>query len=123
MHLAPRPPGLATLGLTAGLAPAQLRLHSRRTMIALSHAIEEQAAASGPETVLIVTFQRLSLPRSDAHIKMCGWCKQVLVEGRGWLEVEDAAEALQLFRQTRLPPQITHAICEPCFSGAMAALE
>ncbi|NNJ13679.1 hypothetical protein EKD04_025470 [Chloroflexales bacterium ZM16-3] len=60
--------------------------------------------------------------RAEVYIKMCSWCKQVFVEGRGWLEVEDAAEAMQLFLQAHLP-QITHAICEPCYSGAMAALE
>jgi DICT domain-containing protein len=59
-------PELATLALTGDLLPAQLRLHSRTTMIALSHAIEEQAAESGPETVLIATFQRLSLLRPEA---------------------------------------------------------
>lgn len=65
MSLAPSPSGLTTLSLTADLSPAQLRLHSRRMMIALSHAIEEQAAASGPATVLIATFQRLSLLRPE----------------------------------------------------------
>lgn len=59
-------PGLATLTLIGALAPTQLRIHSRSTMIALSHVIEEQAALSGPETVLIATFQRLSLLRPEA---------------------------------------------------------
>jgi DICT domain-containing protein len=35
-------------------------------MIALSYAIEEHAAASGPHTVLVATFQRLSLFRPQA---------------------------------------------------------
>ncbi len=38
-----------------------MRLHSRRTMIALSYIIEEHAAEAGRETVLIASFQRLSL--------------------------------------------------------------
>lgn len=63
-----------------------------------------------------------TVPRSEAYLKMCSWCKRVLVEGAGWLEVEAAAEALQLFHQTHLP-HITHAICEPCYSGVLAALD
>ncbi len=66
MTLQPSPLGLATLSLTSDLTPAQLRLHSRRMMITLSHAIEEQAAASGPGTVLIATFQRFSLLSREA---------------------------------------------------------
>lgn len=59
-------PALAAISFTGDLLPAQLRLHSRGAMIALSHGIEEQAAESGPETVLIATFQRLSLLRPEA---------------------------------------------------------
>ncbi len=59
-------PALAAASFTGDLSLTQLRLHSRSTMIALSHAIEEQAAESGPETVLIATFQRLSLLRPEA---------------------------------------------------------
>ncbi|HMO58153.1 MAG TPA: DICT sensory domain-containing protein [Roseiflexaceae bacterium] len=43
-----------------------MRLHSRRTMITLSHVIEEQAALGGTATVLIATFQRLSLYAVEA---------------------------------------------------------
>lgn len=63
-----------------------------------------------------------AVPRSEAYLKLCSWCKQVLVAGKGWLEVEDAAEVLQLFHQPRLP-QISHAICELCYAGVMAVLE
>jgi len=61
-----RSPGLVTLAFTGDLVPSQLRIHSRSTMIALSHAIEGHAALSGSETVLIATFQRLSLLRPEA---------------------------------------------------------
>lgn len=76
-------PGLATLTLVGDLAPAQLRIHSRTTMIALSHAIEEQAAASGPETVLVATFQRFSLLRPEAprYAKLAPSLAQVFALG------------------------------------------
>jgi DICT domain-containing protein len=61
----PRPhAGLAPLSLTAGIDAASMRLHSRKTMIALSHLIEEHAAA-GLETILIAAFQRFSLYRPE----------------------------------------------------------
>jgi DICT domain-containing protein len=74
---------LATLAFTGHLLPAQLRLHSRSTMIALSHAIEEQAAASGPETVLIATFQRLSLFQRESarYARLAPGLAQVFVIG------------------------------------------
>jgi DICT domain-containing protein len=75
--------GLATLSLTGGLAAAQLRLHSRRMMIALSHAIEEHAAASGPETVLVAAFQRLSLlrPEAERYARLAPRLAQVIALG------------------------------------------
>jgi DICT domain-containing protein len=60
-YLERRMTSLAHYAFTAQLPAAQLRLHSRQTMIALSHLIEELAIEGGPGTVLIATFQRLSL--------------------------------------------------------------
>jgi DICT domain-containing protein len=59
--------GLASLSLTAQLDVSRLRLHSRTIMIALSHLIEEHAAAAGADTILIATFQRFSLLRAEAE--------------------------------------------------------
>jgi len=52
-------------------------------MIALSHAIEEQAALSGPETVLIATFQRLALLRPEAarYMRLAPQLAQVFALG------------------------------------------
>lgn len=58
---------LAQLQIAGDLPEAQLRLHSRRIMIILSHAIEQQAAASGPGTIMVAAFQRLSLLRPEAQ--------------------------------------------------------
>ncbi|HEU5015382.1 MAG TPA: DICT sensory domain-containing protein [Roseiflexaceae bacterium] len=50
---------LSHMSLTATLDRSQLRLQSRRTMLAISYVIEDQAARF-PGTTLIAAFQRLS---------------------------------------------------------------
>ena len=57
---------LERLSFVDALDRNKFRLHSRRTMVALSHVIEEHAAAGGPETILIAAFQRLSLFAKEA---------------------------------------------------------
>lgn len=47
-------------------------------------------------------------------ITLCSWCKRVAVK-QGWLEVEAAVEALNLFERTALPA-ISHGICPTCFA-------
>lgn len=61
-------------------------------------------------------------PRSDVFIGVCSWCKRVRVEGVGWLEVEEAIEALGIFQDAALP-QLTHTICESCYAAVIAALD
>lgn len=51
-----------------------------------------------------------SLP--DELLRVCGWCKKVLVGG-SWVEVEQAVEHLQVFERSSVP-LTTHGICEPC---------
>lgn len=51
-------------------------------------------------------------PRSGPTLKMCAWCKRVLVSGR-WLEVEEGTAKLNLFDSPTLPP-LSHGICPPC---------
>ena len=46
------------------------------------------------------------------HLRMCGWCKAVDIEGR-WCEVEEALVVTRLFEQDLLP-DITHGICVSC---------
>jgi hypothetical protein len=52
-------------------------------------------------------------PRSEMFVTMCGWCKRVSAPPHGWLEVEEAVDALSLFAEPR-PPQLTHGICDQC---------
>ncbi len=53
-----------------------------------------------------------SLPRSQASVRMCSWCKKVEAGGR-WLEVERAIDQLQLMEGNDLP-WLNHAICPAC---------
>ncbi len=46
-------------------------------------------------------------------ITMCGWCKNVAVSKNEWLPLEEAADRLQLFEQTKLP-KVSHGICPDC---------
>jgi hypothetical protein len=58
-------------------------------------------------------------PRSVETIEMCGWCDRFLVSDR-WVEIEVAAERLQLFARDELPA-ISHGICPECSELLLAA--
>jgi hypothetical protein len=60
-----------------------------------------------------------SAPRGDSMIQMCGWCDRFLVDGE-WVEVEEAAARLELFRREEMPA-ISHGICPDCGEMLMAA--
>lgn len=51
--------------------------------------------------------------RSGESLRVCSWCKRVWVTGRGWLEVEEAVQVLNLFGAGPIPG-IAHGICEKC---------
>lgn len=53
-------------------------------------------------------------------LRVCGWCKKVDV-GEQWVEVEEAVAALGLFDRSLLP-DVTHGICESCFSDMAAVV-
>lgn len=74
---------LATLSLTQDLPIEQLRLRSRKMMIDLSYAIEAHAEMSGKGTILLATFQRLSLfrPHITRYIRIATQIRQVFVLG------------------------------------------
>ena len=50
--------------------------------------------------------------RSGEILKMCGWCKAVLVD-HAWIEVEQAVERLGILAD-RILPQISHGMCPDC---------
>ncbi len=52
------------------------------------------------------------VPRSDKFLVMCSWCKKIEIAG-GWIEVEEAIVALQLFGE-EASPRISHTMCDAC---------
>jgi hypothetical protein len=58
-------------------------------------------------------------PRSDERLEMCGWCDRFQVDGE-WVEVEVAAQRLELFNRRELPA-VSHAICPDCNQMLLAA--
>ncbi len=60
------------------------------------------------------------VPRDDEDfLPMCAWCDRFLVGGE-WVEVEEAARRLELFRRSRLPA-LDHGICPQCSGQLLAA--
>ncbi|MFP5213795.1 MAG: hypothetical protein ACLGPL_10485 [Acidobacteriota bacterium] len=69
-----------------------------------------------------------AFPRDERVIKICSWCKRVLVGSDGrmenmgeWMELEDAVERLKLFESASLP-SLNHGICNLCFSRVIAEI-
>lgn len=58
-------------------------------------------------------------PRGEDFLTMCAWCDRFLVEGE-WVEVEEAAKRLELFRRSELPA-LDHGICPECGGTLLAA--
>ena len=51
-------------------------------------------------------------PRGENVLPMCGWCDRFEVDGE-WVEVEEAAGRLELFRRDELPA-LSHGVCPRC---------
>jgi hypothetical protein len=67
-------------------------------------------------------FQPLLDPeaeRGEELLEMCGWCDRFAIAGK-WVEVEEAAQRLQLFQRGQ-PPTISHEICPDCSELLLAA--
>ena len=59
-------------------------------------------------------------PRDEGDfLPMCAWCDRFLVDGE-WVEVEEAAERLELFRRSEMPT-LDHGICPQCSGQLLAA--
>lgn len=59
-------------------------------------------------------------PREEGDfLAMCAWCDRFLVDGE-WVEVEEAAKRLELFRRARMP-ELDHGICPQCSGQLLAA--
>ena len=58
-------------------------------------------------------------PREDDFLRMCAWCDRFLVKGE-WVEVEEAAKRLGLFRRSELRT-LDHGICPQCNGTLLTA--
>lgn len=58
-------------------------------------------------------------PHGEDFLTMCAWCDRFLVAGE-WIEVEEAAKRLELFRRSVLP-SLDHGICPECGGTLLAA--
>jgi len=52
-------------------------------------------------------------PRSSEWLRMCSWCKRVLLQDGHWEQIEFAIHKLDLFGQEMMP-SVTHGICPTC---------
>ena len=57
--------------------------------------------------------------RGTDLLAMCAWCDRFLVDDE-WVEIEEAATRLELFRRSQLP-KISHGICPSCSEMLLAA--
>jgi hypothetical protein len=57
-----------------------------------------------------------STARSEKVLLLCSWCSRVEIGKDDWREVEDALEALQLFRDETMP-LLSHGMCKECFGN------
>jgi hypothetical protein len=59
-------------------------------------------------------------PRDEGDfLAICAWCDRFLVDGE-WVEVEEAAIRLELFRRRQMPT-LDHGICPQCSGQLLAA--
>lgn len=61
----------------------------------------------------------VNVRRGRDFLPMCAWCDRFLVSGE-WIEVEEAARRLQLFRRAEMPI-LDHSICPRCSKQLLAA--
>jgi hypothetical protein len=64
-------------------------------------------------------FDPSALRDDGDFLAMCAWCDRFLVAGE-WVEVEEAAKRLELFRRREMPT-LDHGICPACDKTLLAA--
>lgn len=93
-------------------APERRRFLSMRLRAEAERSVWIETTLERVEPRAPVTLLDNRVPRSDALLVACSWCRQIRLDVR-WVEVEEAVESLGLFHAPRLP-QISHGICPPC---------
>ena len=83
-------------------------------VVMFSARIDNEEEREEPQPLLDI-----EAPRSDELLQMCAWCDRFLVDGK-WVEVEEAAKRLELFRRSEMPA-LDHGICPSCNETLLAA--
>jgi hypothetical protein len=81
----------------------------------ISHVVREEWRAP-------VDLLDASRDRSGELLKVCSWCKRIVIPGQGWKEIEAAIGALDLFGDPSMP-RMTHTICDSCHDAVRLELD
>jgi hypothetical protein len=79
-----------------------------------NHQVRFESQIVRQESRDYVALLDTSIQREPSIVSVCSWCKKVQVPGRGWFEVEDALDLLNL-RDVATLPQIAHIVCFDCY--------
>jgi hypothetical protein len=85
----------------------------RAVLFSARLALEEEREEPQP------IFDPAAARDNDDFLPMCAWCDRFLVGGE-WVEVEEAARRLELFRRDQMPV-LDHGICPQCSGELLAA--
>jgi hypothetical protein len=88
--------------------------HSAGHVVLFSARLRSEQAREEPQPLLDP-----GSPRGGELLPMCAWCDRFLVKGE-WVEVEEAARRLELFRRSEMPT-LDHGICPACDKTLLAA--
>ena len=93
-----------------------IRIAADRTgrVVLFSARLRSEEAREAPQPM----FDPKAARGSDL-LAMCAWCDRFLVDDE-WVEIEEAATRLELFRRSQLP-KISHGICPSCSEMLLAA--
>jgi hypothetical protein len=84
-------------------------------VVLFSARLREEEEREAPQPLLDPNAAR----DDDDFLPMCAWCDRFLVDGE-WVEVEEAARRLELFRRSEMPT-LDHGICPQCSGQLLAA--
>jgi hypothetical protein len=94
-----------------------IRIAADRTgrVVLFSAQLRDEEEREAPQSLLDA-----DAPRDESDfLTMCAWCDRFLVDDE-WIEVEEAAKRLELFRRREMPV-IDHGICPQCSGQLLAA--
>ena len=63
-----------------------------------------------------------TVERTATLLTVCGWCKKVRRTNGAWAEVEEVIVEMDLFNKEQMP-QLTHGMCEDCYTMIIKAIE